>query len=95
MDRNPYLGPVLLDAFTGSPDGSACFDDIAHAAIGTGARVSDIGTWLADACNEGIVQSQGYFRDATGKLGPQRFTLTMAGRRMAGVDRDSRFSTDR
>jgi hypothetical protein len=95
MDRNPYLGPIFLDAFAGSQDGTACFDDIAHAAIGTGARVSDVGTWLVDACNEGIVQSEGYIRDATGKLGPQRFTLTIEGRRLAGIDSDSRFSTDR
>lgn len=93
MDRNPYLGPIFLDAFTGSQDGTACFDDVAHAALGTGARVSDIGTWLADACQEGIIESNGFVRDATGRLGPQRFTLTMEGRRMAGIDRDARFTT--
>jgi hypothetical protein len=91
MDRNPYLGPIFLDAFAGSEDGSACFEDIAHAAIGTGARISDIGTWLADACNEGLVESQGFARDATGRLGPQRFTLTMDGRRVVGTDRLDRF----
>jgi hypothetical protein len=95
MDRNPYLGPIFLDAFAGSEDHSACFDDIAHAAIGTGARVSDIGTWLADACQEGVVRSEGFVRDATGKLGPQRFTLTMEGRRLVGADRERRFTTDR
>ena len=93
MDRNPYLGPIFLDAFTGAEDGTACFDDVAHAALGTGARVSDIGTWLADACHDGIIESNGFVRDATGRLGPQRFTLTMEGRRMAGIDRDARFST--
>jgi hypothetical protein len=93
MERNPYLGPIFLDAFTGSEDGSACFEDIAHAAIGTGARITDIGTWLSDACREGLVESKGFVRDATGKLGPQRFTLTLEGRRVAGADRERRFST--
>jgi hypothetical protein len=91
MDRNPYLGPIFLDAFAQTEDCSACFEDIAHAAIGTGARISDIGTWLADACNEGLVHSQGFIRDATGKLGPQRFALTVDGRRVAGEDRLNRF----
>jgi hypothetical protein len=95
MERNPYLGPIFLDAFTGSNDGTACFDDIAYAAIGTGAHISDVGTWLSDACRDGLVQSQGFVRDATGKLGPQRFTLTVEGRRMASADRAQRFTTSR
>jgi hypothetical protein len=90
MDHNAQLAPIFLDAFVQTDDCSACFEDIAHAAIGTGARISDIGTWLADACNDGIVESQGFVRDATGKLGPQRFVLTIDGRRIAG-DRLNRF----
>jgi hypothetical protein len=91
MDLATRYSPFLMDAFSSSADGAACFDDLVHAALGTGARVTDIATWLSDARRDGLVTSDGFQLLADGRVGPQRFSLTIDGLRLANEHRADRF----
>lgn len=73
--RSPY-GQILFAHLRDADGAAVSFDELARAAGGSGARVSDVASWIARASAGGVLEDAGYARDGAGNpVGPRRFRL--------------------
>jgi hypothetical protein len=75
-ERRYAHGELLLAAFIAARR-PLTFDDLASVLTDTGARVSDVATWLATAQDSGLISHEGYETGPLGEpIGPRRFALS-------------------
>jgi hypothetical protein len=83
-------GELLLAAFIAARR-PLTFEDLAGMLVGTGARVSELVTWLAASQANGLIVSQGFQLDAVGMpVGPRLFVLSDEARVELRARRDRR-----
>jgi hypothetical protein len=69
-------GELLLAAFIAARR-PLTFEDLAGVLVGTGARVSELVSWMATSQANGLIESQGYQLDPVGMpRGPRLFALS-------------------
>lgn len=86
-DRRSPFGQTLLQTMQRAHR-PLSFDDLARAATGSGAHLSDVVSWLAEARAGGVVEDVGYAPGPGGRpVGPRRFQLSARGRKIGQVDR--------
>lgn len=84
--RSPY-GDQLLGVLRRARR-PLSFDDLARAATGSGAHLSDVVAWLVDARAGGVVEDVGYADGPGGRpVGPRRFQLSHRGQRISQTNR--------
>lgn len=73
--RSPY-GPLLFGRFRDAFPAALTLADLMTAVAGTGARVSDVASWLAKAAAGGVLEDVGYVAGADGRpTGSRRYRL--------------------
>lgn len=73
--RSPY-GQLLFGRFREAFPDALSLSDLMAVAAGTGARVSDVASWLAKAAAGGVLEDAGYRTDPNGRpVGSRRYRL--------------------
>lgn len=89
-ERRYAHGELLLAAFIAARR-PLTFDDLAGVLADTGARLSDVATWLATAQDSGLIRHEGYETGPLGEpVGSLRFSLTVEARGELRVRRSDR-----